>query len=239
MSVLSILLTTIDCSVYIMTAAGSGSPLPAPLVQTAVMLPREDIYDMYLDKCKVEDYNGDGIPEVYLAAASGWEYYVYFYLDGEMHSVEDLTPWAWSSDLCYTSDGHLALHTWSHTEGTAGYDQCRIYKWTKEGYRLSEDLWSVPDERDWDGTLLNCVYISKEEPFDPVSSEVEDGVYDEFLISKEEYEKRISNLGTMTSVFEDGLEWGWNFWQENDYEDSSVLEGVYRQIQGEILNWHD
>ena len=105
------------------------------LLQMAVMLPREDIYNMYLDKCKVEDYNGDGMPEVYLAAGSGWQYWVCYYLDGEMRTVEDLEPWAWSSDLCITEDGHLVLYTWAHTMGTEGTTQHRIYAWTSEGYR--------------------------------------------------------------------------------------------------------
>ena len=56
-------------------------------------------------------------------------------------------------------------------------------------------------------------------------------------VTKEEYEQKIKDLGELTSVFEDGLEWGWDFWQENDYDDESVGYGIYREIQEEVLNW--
>ena len=235
MSVSMALLTAMNISACIMTAACNGGPMQRELLQMAVMLPREDIYNMYLDKCKVEDYNGDGMPEVYLAAGSGWQYWVCYYLDGEMRTVEDLEPWAWSSDLCITEDGHLVLYTWAHTMGTEGTTQHRIYAWTSEGYHLAEDLWSLPDEGDGAGNLLSCVYFSSKTAFDPFP--FHDGDYAEIQIPQEEYEQKIENLGSLTSVFEDGPEWGWDFWQENDYEDEFVLDGIYREIQEEILNW--
>lgn len=233
MSVLTTLLAAMNISACVMTAASNGDPMQSELLQMAVMLPRKDVYNMHLDNCKVEDYNGDGVPEVYLAAASGWEYHVYYYLDGEMRTVEDLEPWAWTSSLCISADGHLVLYTWPHTMGTEGNYNYRIYEWTDEGYRLSEDLWSQPDECDWDGTVLSCVFFSSKTAFDPFP----DRDYVELQISQEEYEQRIENLGSLTSVFEDGLEWGWDFWQENDYDDELVLDGIYREIQEEILNW--
>lgn len=208
--------------------------MQSELLQMAIMLPREDINNMHLDNCKVEDYNGDGLPEVYLAAASGWEYHVYYYLDGEMRTVKDLEPWAWSSDLCITADGHLVLYTCPHTMGTEGNYNYRIYEWTDEGYCLAEDLWSQRGEY-WDETVLNCVYFSSKSAFDPFASHKEDN--EELQIPQEEYEQKIENLGSLTSVFGDGLEWGWDFWQENDYEDELVLDGIYREIQEEILNW--
>lgn len=235
MSVLTALLTAMNISACVMTAAYIGGPMQSELLQMAVMLPREDIYNMHLDKCKVEDYNGDGLPEVYLAAASGWEYHVYYYLDGKMYSVEALEPWAWSSDLCISADEHLVLYTWPHTVGTDGNYTYRIYEWTESGYRLTEDLWSEPEERDWEGTVLSCVYFSSKTAFDPFS--FGDGDYEQLLIPQEEYEQKIENLGSLTSVFEVEPQWGWEFWQENDYEDELVLDGIYREIQEEILNW--
>jgi len=236
MSVLSTLLATVNLSACVMTAACNGG-LQSEQLQTAVMLPREDVYSMYLDKGKVEDYNGDGIPEVYLTAGSGWNYFVCYYLDGEMRTVEGLEPWAWSSDLCITEDGHLVLYTWPHTMGTAGNYNYRIYEWTDEGYCLAEELWSEPDEYDWEeGTVLSCKYFSSKTALDPFAPHEGEG--EEVQISQEEYERRIENLGKMTSVFEDGLTWGWEFWQENEYEDDSVKEGIYREIQDQILNWH-
>lgn len=232
MSVLTALLTAMNISACVMTAACNGYPMQSELLQMAVMLPREDIYSMYLDKCNVEDYNGDGMPEVYLAAGSGWEYHVYYYLDGEMYTVEDLEPWAWSSDLCIAADGCLVLYTWPHTMGTEGNYNYRIYEWTDAGYLLTEDLWSQPEEWDRDG-VLSCRYFSSKSAFDPFP----DRDYAELEISQEEYEQKIKNLGKLTSVFEDGPEWGWDFWQENDYEDELVLDGIYREIQEEILNW--
>lgn len=235
MSVLSILLTAGTIASYVITAAGDGDSVQKELVQMAAMLPWEEVSHMYLDRGKVEDYNGDGIPEVYLTAGNGWEYAVYYYLDGGLHTVEGLQPWAWSSDLCVTKDGHLVLYTCPHTTGTAGNYNHRIYEWTEEGYCLEEDLWSKPDEYDQDGTVLKCRYYFSETATDPFLGSDADA--EEIPITKEEYEKRIKDLGEMTSVFEEGLEWGFNFWQEHDYEDVSVLVGVYRQIQEEILNW--
>lgn len=231
MSILTTLLTAMNISGCIMTAACHGGPMQSELLQMAVTLPREDVNNMYLDRGKVEDYNGDGVPEVYLTAGGGWHYLVCYYLDGEMRTVEGLEPWAWSSDLYITADGHLVLYTWPHTMGTAGTYNYRIYEWTEDGYCLEEDLWSEPDEYDWEsGKVLSCVYFSSETAFD-FSSDVR------VQITQEEYEQRISDLGNMTSVFEDGLTWGWEFWEENEYDDPFVEDGIYREIQEQILNW--
>lgn len=236
MSIASALFTVVNLSACIMTAACNGSPVQEELLQTALMLPWEDITNyMSLNKCKVEDYNGDGVPEVYLAGASGWGYAVYYWLDGELRTVEGLEPWAWSSDLCVTADGHLVLYTWPHTMGTDGIYNHRIYEWTQDGYRLEEDLWSEPDEWDWDGgTVLSCTYFYATEAADPFQ-DMETNA-EKIPLTKEEYEQKISGLGEMNSVFEGGMEWGWDFWQENDYEDEAVLDGIYRQIQEEILS---
>lgn len=235
MSIVSIMLSALTISSYVITAACNGVPVQGELIEMAAMLPQEDINNMYLYYGKVEDYNGDGMPEVYLTAGGGWHYLVCYYLDGEMRTVEDLEPWAWSSDLCHTADGKLVLYTWAHTMGTEGTAQYRIYEWTPEGYRLQEDLWSLPDERDWDGTLLSRIYFSSETAFDPF--QYNDGDHAELQISQEEFEQKVNALGEMASVFEDGLEWGWDFWQENDYEDESTMYGIYRDIQEEVLNW--
>lgn len=236
MSIASALFTAVNLSACIMTVACNGSPVQEELLQTALMLPWEDITNyMSLNKCKVEDYNGDGVPEVYLTGASGWGYAVYYWLDGELRTVEGLEPWAWSSDLCVTADGHLVLYTWPHTTGTDGIYNYRIYEWTQDGWCLEEDLWSEPDECDFDGTALGCTYFYAKTVADPFP--YSDTEAEEIPITKEEYEQKISGLGEMTSVFEGGLEWGWEFWQENDSEDNAVLDDIYRQIQEEILNW--
>lgn len=59
MIVLSILLTALVVSSHVMTAAYNGVPVQSELVQLAVMLPQDDICNMYLDRGKVEDYNGE------------------------------------------------------------------------------------------------------------------------------------------------------------------------------------
>lgn len=228
--ILQLLTAVSGIMVLIMTAS---EPSQDVLQQMAAMLPKEDIFNsMWPDKCKVEDYNGDGIPEVYLTGASGWGYAVYYDLDGELRTVDNLEPWAWSSDLCVTADGHLVLYTWPHTVGTSGIYNYRIYKWTDEGYCLAEDLWSEPDECELDGTALSCTYFYAKTAVDPFQDMETDA--EKIPLTKEEYEQKISDLGEMTSVFEGGLEWDW---QKNDYEDEKVLDGVYRQIQDEIVNW--
>lgn len=235
MSVLSIILAALTISSHVMTAACDGVPVRNELVQMAVMLPMDDICSMYLDRAKVEDYNGDGVPEVYLTAGGGWHYLVCYTLDGEMRTVEGLEPWSWSSELYHTADGSLVLYTWPHTMGTDGIYNHRIYEWTEDGYCLKEDLWSEPDECDFDGTALSCTYFYAETAADPFTHSETDA--EEILLTKEEYEQKIKDLGELTSVFEDGLEWGWDFWQENDYDDESVGYGIYREIQEEVLNW--
>ena len=235
MSVFSILLSALTVSSHVLTAVYNGVPVQGELVQMAVMLPQDDICNMYLDRSKVEDYNGDGIPEVYLTAGGGWQYLVCYNLDDELRMVEDLEPWAWSSELYYTADGYLVLYTWPHTTGTDGNYNHRIYEWTEAGYCLKEDLWSEPNECDLDGTALSCTYFFSETAANPFLNSDTDA--EEIPITKEEYEQKIKDLGEMTSVFEDGLVWGWEFWQENDYDDESVRYGIYREIQEEVLNW--
>lgn len=235
MGVLSILLTAGIIASHVMMAAGNSEPVQKELAQMAAMLPWEEVSAMYLDRGKVEDYNGDGMPEVYLTAAGGWEYRVYYYWDGEMRTVEELAPWTWTSSLYHTANGQLVLYAEAHTTGTEGTVQYRIYEWTKDGYCLTEDLWSFPEESDGNGTLLSCRYFLSETAIDPFPYEEEELAALE--ISKEEFEQKVNDLGEMTSVFEDGLEGGFDFWQENDYEDVSVTAGIYREIQEEILNW--
>lgn len=205
------------------------------LQQMAAQLPRVDMSGV--KESTVEDLNGDGLPEIYLSALNGYDYHVYYYLDGEMHEVEDLRPWTWTSYLEYTEDGHLLMSAFSHTTGTAGIEQYRIYEWTAQGYHMKEDLWRIPIDWEWEGwegVPVDFAYFSSEVPIDP-SPDDEKG-----RISQEEYEKKLEDLGHRWTVFADGYYWSETWLSLHHSEDETKIEDEkYGRIQEQILSWHE
>lgn len=213
-----------------LVTAACAVVLEAPLCLYAVFLPKDDL--VYIDRSIVEDINADGMPEVCLGAGSGWEYRVYYYLDGSVLQVEGLTPWTWSSGLCRTADGDLVMCAFPHTTGTEGILQYRIYEWGQTGYSLKEDLWRIPTE--WDGEeqrITGFDYISSRTCIDPFG----DAAYADSLITQAEFEQRIENLGEMTSVFDSDSAKEWRDWEEDE---PANVDEIYESIREEILNWH-
>lgn len=214
------------------TEVGEGSSQDI-LQQMAEMLPRDDLSGV--KESAVKDLNGDGVPEIYLSALNGYDYHVYYYLDGEMYSVKDLAPWTWTSCLEYTESGLLVLSAFSHTTGTAGIQQYRIYEWTATGYQMTEDLWRVPIDWDWEGTPIDFTYFSSETPIDPSSDKDT-----ELMISQEEYEQKIKSLDSRWTVFADGYYWSETWWSLHHGEDEDkVADEKYRRIQEQILSWEE
>lgn len=207
--------------------AAYGVVLQDPLYDFASSLPYDE--NLYINNSLIDDLNADGIPEVYIAASSGWQYCVYYYLDGEVITLDDLTPWAWSSELCYTSNGKLVMCAYPHTTGTAGNMQYRIYEWGPAGYYLLEDLWRTPIEWNEDGEPIGFDYISADRCIDPHLDKVEPA----WLITQAEYEQKIAHLGEMTNLFTDGERWGMDWWKEHESSDE-----IYMLIEEELLNWH-
>lgn len=199
---------------------------PNPLYKMAVLMPQDD--SIYINASAVIDLNEDGMPEVCLAASSGWEYYVYYYLDGDVCSVEGLIPWAWSSNLCYTTDKRLVMCVYAHTTGTAGIAQYRVYEWTSAGYQMAEDLWSKPNEWDRYGNPVSLEYISSKEAIDPF--EMED--YSDLLITQQEFDQKIADFGELTSIFYDGESLYSDAWEQDVDTDE-----IYREIQKQIWSW--
>lgn len=206
------------------------------LQQMAAKLPRDGMSGV--KQSTVEDLNGDGLPEIYLSALNGYDYHIYYYLDGDMYEVEDLTPWTWTNSLEYTEDGHLLLRAFSHTTGTAGIEQYRIYEWTAQGYHMKEDLWRIPIDWDMEGEPVDFACFSAEEPIDPAP--YEEGSDTEWMISQEEYEKKLENLGHRWTVFADGYYWSETWWSLHHSEDETKIEDEkYRRIQEQILSWEE
>lgn len=204
------------------------------LRQMAESLP-EDI-GFSINRSTVEDWNGDGVPEVYLSGSSGWGYAVFYGVDGEMHALEDLEPWTWTSDLCYTESGNLLLYCWAHTTGTAGNCQHRIYEWTSEGYRFKEDLWCLPAGHNEEGEPDSFIYLLSEKAIDPFPFEEDD--FANLRITKEAYDQEIEDLGQWYSVFNSGCFWETDWWVERQDRDSQeVTDEVHQTIQRQILNW--
>lgn len=200
---------------------------PNPLYHLAAKMPQDPIY---INASTVRDLNEDGVPEVYLAAGSGWRYYIYYLLDDTVCSVEDLEPWAWSSNLCYTADGRLVLYAFPHTTGTADNLQYRVYEWTSSGYHLAEDLWHRPAQLDESGED-GLDYISSPVAIDPFVMEE----YSALLITKKEFDQKVADLGEMASVF-DREQDSYREWEhgEDPYDN---LDEIYGEIQKQILHW--
>lgn len=207
--------------------AAYGIVLQDPLYDFAASLPHDE--NLYINDSRIVDLNEDGMPEVYISAGSGWQYCVYYYLDGEVFTLDDLTPWAWSSDLRYTSNGKLVMSAYSHTTGTAGIMQYRIYEWEPEGYFLVEDLWRTPTEWNEKGEPIGFNFISADRCIDPYVDKVDSA----WLITGTEYEQKIADFGEMKSLlspYEDS--WDLEWWQEHENADD-----IYVEIEKELLNW--
>lgn len=210
-----------------------------PLERFAALVPETDIY---VNWSRVADINGDGMPELCFGGASGWDYRVYYYLNGEVHSVENMEPWTWSSSLYYTGDGTLVLFAESHTTGTAGILQHRIYQWTEDGYFLAEDLWRMPAESDEKGTPIRFEYISSQSCIDPFTED-----YSGLLISQSEYEQKIEQMGALTRVapygsygqtYEPRMVMDWDEYFDGPMGEKNVEE-IMEYVKEEIRNWED
>lgn len=204
------------------------------LRRMAESLPEDIGFSM--NRSTVEDWNGDGVPEVYLSGANGWGYAVFYDVDGKMHALEDLEPWTWTSDLYYTESGNLLLYCWAHTTGTAGNCQHRIFEWTPEGYRLKEDLWCLPTGHNGEGEPDSFVYLLSEEAIDPFPFEEED--FTNLRITQEAYDQEIKDLGQWKSVFNGGYFWATDWWvNQQERDPQEVTDEVRQTIQRQILNW--
>lgn len=207
--------------------AAYGIILQNPVYDFAASLPHDE--NLYINDCRIADLNNDGMPEIYISASSGWQYCVYYYLDGEVFVLDDLIPWAWSSELCYTSNDQLVMCAYPHTTGTAGNMQYRVYEWGNEGYFLVEDLWRTPNEWNEKGEPIGFHYISADRCIDSFTEEVDSA----WLISQAEYEQKIAGFGEMTNLFSPyEADWGTEWWQEHENADE-----IYMAIEEELLNW--
>ena len=215
-----------SCILQLLIAAYS-IVLQDPLYDFAASLPHNE--NLYINDSRLADLNEDGIPEVYISASSGWQYCVYYYLDGEVFTLDDLTPWTWSSELCFSSNGRLVMLAYAHTVGTEGNMQYRVYEWGSEGYFLVEDLWRIPVEWDEAGEPFEFDYISADRCIDPFTEEVDSA----WLISQAEYEQKIADFGEMTNLGSPSeARWGMEWWKEHETADE-----IYMMIEEDLLNW--
>lgn len=238
------------CAMSVLAAAGQD--MDNRLSAFALSLP---IDEYYVQGCSIMDINSDGIPEVYLTAASGWQYYVYYEVDGELREVEDMEAWAWSSRLLYTSDEKLIMYTYPHTVGQTGILNYRVWQWGEDGYYLEEDLWRIPKVWDWDGEsdlqyieehVMEFDYISSDAVIDPLR---DDSLYEDLLITKEEFERRTAGfdeaeivLNPQAPLWEDvaALYWSdewWNQYRERDDWDQAIAV-IKEDIAKELQNWN-
>lgn len=210
------------------------------------------IDDLHVNGGSIVDINSDGMPEVCVIAATGWQFGVYYYMDGEVHSVDDMTSWTWSSSLLYTPDGDLFMYTYPHTVGTDGILNYRVWQWGEEGYSLAEDLWRIPTEWGWNGEgdesdydnygPLEFEYISSDTAMNPFEDE---STYDDLLISQEEFERKTDGFDKAVMILDahkdSHLSWG-HYWWEQYYEDGEydydrAYAAMRQDILEELLNW--
>ena len=239
------------CAMSILAATVQGAE--NRLSTFAFSLP---IDEYYIQGCRIMDINSDGIPEVYLSAASGWQYYVYYELDGELREVEDMEAWAWSSRLLYTTDGKLIMYTYPHTTGTDGILNYRVWQWGEDGYFLADDLWRIPTEYGWNGEgdendynnygPLEFEYIASDTVIDPFD---DDTPYDDLLISQEEFERRFEGISEAEIVLDpltlwddDSIlywsdDWWDQYYQYNKLDDwDKAITDIKEEIAEELIN---
>ena len=224
-----------------------------PDYQLCVFAYSMPIDDLHVDGGSIVDINSDGMPEVCLIAAAGWQYGVYYYMDGEVRSVDDMSSWTWSSSLLYTPDGKLIMYTYPHTIGTDGILNYRVWQWGEEGYSLAEDLWRIPTEWGWNGEgddndpwnqgPIAFEYISSDVAMDPFD---DDSPYDDLLITQEEFEQKTDGFDKAEMILDahrdSYLNWG-HFWWEQYYEDGEynydkAYAAIRQEILEELLNWN-
>lgn len=247
----NLILTKSLAAVYcISMLTATGQEPDYQLYDLACSMP---IDELHVEECTFMDINSDGMPEAYIGAAGGWQYGVYYYMDGEVRSVEDMTPWTWSSKLLYTPDGKLIMYTYPHTTGTEGNLNYRVWQWGEDGYSLAEDLWRIPTEWGWNGEgdendynnygPLEFDYISSDVAIDPFP--VNEFSYADLLITQEEFERRIDGFDKAEDVYDPDtyLSWSYEWWnQYGKYgEYAEEYDRAYAIIRQEILegllNW--
>lgn len=210
--------------------------------------------DIYANGCTIMDLNSDGMPEVYLTASNGWQYHVFYYLDGDVHDVEDMTPWAWSNRLLYTSDGKLVMYTHPHTTGVGTYSY-RIWQWGEDGYSLEKDVWFMPTEWGWNGQgdendpynrgPIEFDYILSDTVIDPFKDEMP---YDDLRIVQEsvtwdEFEQKTAWINEAEVILNPygapEYQWDFDWWREFEREDmyDEAFAAIGAEIAWELLNW--
>ena len=225
-----------------------GQETNAELVDFASSISVDDIY---VNGCTIMDINSDGMPEVYLTASGAWRYYVFYYLDGEVHKVEDMEPWAWSNRLLYTPDEKMVMYTYPHTTGTDGILNYRVWQWGEEGYSLAEDLWRIPTEYGWNGEgdendynnygPLEFDYILSDVAIEPLP--LDESSYADLLITQEEFEGRIEGFDEAEDMLNPYanlyLQWDDDWWKEYDEDTYDEAYSIIREeIAEAILNWY-
>ena len=227
----------------IVRLAATGQEPDYQLCAFAYSMP---IDDLYVDGGSIVDINSDGMPEVCLIAAGGWQYGVYYYMDGEVRGVDDMTSWTWSNSLLYTPDGKLIMYTYPHTYGTDGILNYRVWQWGEDGYSLAEDLWRIPTEWGWTGEgdendplnqgPIEFEYISSDTAMDPFD---DDSPYDDLLITQEEFERKTDGFDKAEMILDahrdSYFSWG-HYWWEQYYENGEYdYDRAYAVIRQEIL----
>ena len=206
--------------------------------------------DIYVNGCTIMDINSDGMPEVYLTASYGWEYHVFYYLDGEVHEVEDMEPWSWSNRLLYTPDGRMIMYTHPHTYSVDTYSY-RVWQWGEEGYSLVEDLCMIPTEWGWNGegnindsanrVPISFDYIASDVPIDPFS--LDESSYAGLLITQEEFERMTEGFDEAEAILNPygapDYQWDFDWWKEYDEDTYDEAYAIIREeIAKAILNWN-
>lgn len=227
--------------------AVTGQEPDHELCEFAISLPADFIY---ANGCTIMDINSDGMPEVYLTAENGWEYHVFYYLDGEVHDVEDMEPWTWSNRLLYTPDGKMIMYTHPHTYAVDTYSY-RVWQWGEEGYSLVEDLWMIPTEWGWNGegnmndsaniVPISFDYISSDVALDPFP--INGFSYADLLITQEEFEQRTEGFDEAEVILNPygapNYQWDFDWWEEADREGThdEAFAVIRAEIVWELLNW--
>lgn len=173
----------------------------------------------------VEDWNNDGLPEIFFREGDGWAYDVYYYHDGAVRSVEGLTPWAWSSTVLLAPDGSLVMMAEGHTTGTAGILQYRVYNWGEDGYVMTEDLWRFPDQYNEDFEPATFTYLGADHCIDPFLPDGREG-QGVYSLTQEQFTEKTAGFETLPSLSYMARSWS---------APRNAL--IIKCVQAEILLW--